>query len=58
MKLTNLDPTVVILLSESKHYLFREKKRQKWVGVGAKERGDQLEGLYSTFYPSSTPSLG
>lgn len=57
VKLTNHDPTGAILLSQPKHHLLREKESRKGWEWAPKSRETDLKGSYSTFYPSSKPSV-
>lgn len=57
VKLTNHGPTGAILLPQPKHHLSREKEsREGWEWAPQSKETD-LKGSYSTFYPSSKPSV-
>ena len=57
VKLTNCDSTGAILLSHPKHRLLRVKESRKGWEWALKSKETDLKGLYSTFYPSSKPSV-
>lgn len=57
VKLINCDYTGAILLSHRKCHLLRVKERRKRWEWAPRSAETGLKGLYSTFYPSSKPSI-